>query len=106
MALMSPGVYIIDNDVTSFYPHMMNAVSFVTEVGETYYKDNTVEFYWVALGIGYTSVLNYEVETWTTQTFGSRGTWTLKGDERWLASDRKYYFANEQDRTLFLMKWG
>ena len=85
---------------------MMNTTGYVSEAGETYYKDNTVEFYWVKIKEGYESVLNYAVDDWVTQTFGPRGTWTLKGDERWIASDRTYYFAHEQDRTIFLMKWS
>lgn len=98
MALMSSGIYYCP-----YLPSMLTASGCIDEVGEMLEED-TIAFYWVKLNIGY--AVNYVVEAWTTETFGPRGTWTLKGDERWLASDGKYYFAHEQDRTLFLMKWS
>jgi hypothetical protein len=45
----------------------------------------------------------YNIEMWVRATFGD----ILWADEgRWVGSDRKYWFCNEGDRTLFLLKWA
>jgi hypothetical protein len=50
-----------------------------------------------------------DMETWCIKTFGSStDVWDFKMDNvgRWYANDRKFWFRNEQDRTLFILKWS
>lgn len=56
-----------------------------------------------------------EMEAWCTQTFGKASdVWDSVNPEsqfmwpelgRWYKNDRKFWFRNEADRTLFVMKW-
>lgn len=56
------------------------------------------------------------METWCVDTFGDRSnvwdiTTSCSGEVqwrehgRWFANDRKFWFRNERDRTLFILKW-
>ena len=50
-----------------------------------------------------------DMETWCIKTFGSSDdVWDFKTCNvgRWYANDRKFWFRNEQDRTLFILKWS
>lgn len=57
-----------------------------------------------------------DMENWCTETFGEAAeVWDLKSaDEqfiwpqvgRWYKNDRKFWFRNERDRTLFIMRWS
>jgi hypothetical protein len=50
-----------------------------------------------------------EMETWVCATFGPPSdVWDFKMDGvgRWYANDRKFWFRNERDRTLFIMRWS
>ena len=58
-----------------------------------------------------------DMETWCVDTFGDRSNvwditasysdeqlaWRERG--RWYANDRKFWFRNESDRTMFILKW-
>ena len=44
-----------------------------------------------------------EMGYWMIKTFGN-GDWMMDG--LWVGSDRKYWFRNEADRTMFLLKWS
>lgn len=52
-----------------------------------------------------------EMEKWCIQTFGEPGDmwesddWCWPETARWLKNNRKFWFRNERDRTLFIMKW-
>jgi hypothetical protein len=54
-----------------------------------------------------------EMETWVTETMGKHGGAIWGHDpkkaplpnERWYANNRKFWFRNEADRTLFVLKW-
>lgn len=52
-----------------------------------------------------------EMETWATKAFGDPGdVWpsqdfTWPEVPRWVANNRKFWFRNEADRTMFIMKW-
>ena len=41
---------------------------------------------------------------WITDTLGDSN-W-LKENALWVGSDRKYWFRDERDRTLFILKWS
>lgn len=51
------------------------------------------------------------IEAWVTQTFGEPGEIWPKDDfvwpecPRWVQNNRKFWFRNEADRTVFIMKW-
>lgn len=53
-----------------------------------------------------------DMETWTKQTFGEPGdVWPNQDfawpeSPRWVQNNRKFWFRDESDRTLFLMKWS
>lgn len=46
-----------------------------------------------------------EIEAWIEETCGPRGSWH-DPNCRWWASDRKYIFKNEEDRTMFVLRWS
>lgn len=52
-----------------------------------------------------------DMEAWCIQTFGNPGDmwessdWCWPETARWLKNNRKFWFRNEADRTLFVMKW-
>jgi hypothetical protein len=49
-----------------------------------------------------------DMEQWCTNTFGSAtDAWDFKMDSvgRWYANNRKFWFRNEADRTMFILKW-
>ena len=71
---------------------------------ETGYAENQPKWpYWV-------KPCNYSGEKWLdmadcmVETFGD-GNW-LNKNTRWVGSDKKYWFRDERDRTLFLLKWS
>ncbi len=50
-----------------------------------------------------------DMETWCIKTFGSStDVWDFKMDNvgRWYCNDRKFWFRNERDRTMFIMRWS
>jgi hypothetical protein len=48
------------------------------------------------------------MEKWATETFGAVGSvWALDPpSKRWYANDRRFWFRNEADRTMFILKWS
>jgi hypothetical protein len=56
-----------------------------------------------------------KMEDWCISTYGKTtgSIWAQEVDkstplvnERWYANNRKFWFRNEKDRTLFIMKWS
>lgn len=56
-----------------------------------------------------------EMEEWCHTVLGESGEiWTIKNDDefgwpenhRWYANNRKFWFKNEKDRTMFIMRWS
>jgi len=49
-----------------------------------------------------------EMEDWCISTYGAVGSvWALDPpSKRWYANDRRFWFRNESDRTLFILKWS
>ena len=48
-----------------------------------------------------------EMMAWTVETFGPTahdGVWTP--GMRWYANNAKFWFRNEQDLTMFILKWS
>jgi len=52
-----------------------------------------------------------EMEQWVIETMGPSTTSIWGGsppklDERWYANSAKFWFRDEQDRVLFLLRWA
>lgn len=62
--------------------------------------------YWVDITFsGHASYEKYsEVHAWVNDKFGAKSnTWN---NPRWSASNHKYWFKYEKDRTLFVLRWS
>lgn len=62
--------------------------------------------YWVELNLsGMRSYEEYtKVHEWVNDKFGHKtDSWN---NPRWSASNRKYWFKYEKDRTLFVLRWS
>ena len=52
-----------------------------------------------------------EMQEWAVQTYGESGKhiWgekeTPEPRQRWYMNNRKFWFRDEQDRTMFILKW-
>lgn len=46
-----------------------------------------------------------DIEHWIEDTCGPRGSWH-EPECRWWASNGKYIFKNEEDRTMFVLRWS
>lgn len=89
------------------------------EIGTSHEVDGDIEFFWVkpsqpnptmflwSTTVSKAEKRNAEIMTWCFNTYGPRGIWgvDLNPGARWHASDQKYYFRNEADRTLFVLRW-
>lgn len=53
-----------------------------------------------------------DMETWALDTYGGPGThiWGDKNApepaQRWYMNNRKFWFKNEKDRTMFILRWS
>jgi hypothetical protein len=51
-----------------------------------------------------------EMQQWAYASYGESGHPWLSPDDlvqcRWLANDRKFWFRNERDRTMFILRWS
>lgn len=74
-------------------------------------EDPDIEFkYWVSVTggsifhLGSKNRYYRNIHAWVEDTFGAKkpNTWSA---ERWFATDEKYYFKYEADRTLFVLRW-
>ena len=71
---------------------------------ETGYADNQPKWpYWVR-PINYSSREWNEINDWVVDTMGYSD-WGVEY-ARWVGSDRKYWFRNDSDRTMFILKWS
>ena len=71
---------------------------------ETGYADNQPKWpYWVR-PCNYSAPEWLEMNVWMLEIFGNCN-WHTE-NARWVGSDRKYWFRDERDRTLFLLKWS
>ena len=48
---------------------------------------------------------NRQINEWCEETYGPIGDWHDTAC-RWHASNRKYIFHNEADRTMFVLRWS
>jgi hypothetical protein len=59
--------------------------------------------YWVK-PLNYSAEEWLDMTDWMVETFGDTN-WSTPGG-RWVGSDRKFWFRDEADRTMFLLKWS
>ena len=71
---------------------------------ETGYADNQPKWpYWVK-PCNYASKDWHKIGQWMVETFG-HSDWSEEGAP-WVGSNYKYWFRDERDRTLFILKWS
>jgi len=71
---------------------------------ETGYADNQPKYpYWVK-PCNYASKDWHEMGEWVVKTFGHSDWATEHGP--WVASNYKYWFRDEADRTFFILRWS
>jgi len=71
---------------------------------ETGYADNQPKYpYWVQ-PYNYSAAEWLQINVWIIDTMGS-GDWSIEHG-RWVGSDRKYWFRDERDRTMFILRWS
>lgn len=102
---------MIANDIVGVQP-MFDVVHAEMKTGETYVDEASmygeangalVEWYWVKPGFRFAN-MHYEIalqedrKQWCIHTFGDAG-------QNWEFNAGKFCFANEADRTMFVLKW-
>lgn len=71
---------------------------------ETGYADNQPKWpYWVR-PCNYNEQEWYDMDEWLIDTMGDNN-WLTK-NARWVGSNQKYWFRDERDRTMFILKWS
>jgi hypothetical protein len=70
---------------------------------ETGYTDNQPKWpYWVKPH-NYSDLEWWAIDDWMVETFGESD-WAKTS--RWVGGNRKYWFRDEADRMLFLLRWS
>lgn len=100
---------VIAESIVNIQP--MTVPKLLMETGEGYYENGTVYYYWakisvVAFDLRDSVKKNEEILQWCFETYGAPGLWDLNDGQRWMSTNAKYYFANESDRMLFVLKWN
>ena len=71
---------------------------------ETGYADNQPKWpYWIR-PYNYDEQEWYDMDKWLLATMGQNN-W-LTENARWVGSNQKYWFRDERDRTMFILKWA
>lgn len=94
----------------------MAEARWVSELTDQFIADNTMKRletgyaeiqpqcpYWVRPH-NYDSTDWHNIGEWMVATFGDSD-WSVK-NASWVGSNYKYWFRDEQDRTMFIMKWS
>ena len=97
------------NIIAEEIPGVQPMTSQPMTVGENYNKARA-EF-WVTpaynIGIPWEDTVerNRAIREWCENTYGPKGDWH-DPDCRWHASNHRYIFHNEEDRTMFILRWS
>jgi len=68
------------------------------------YADNQPKWpYWVK-PLNYSTDEWFKMGYWIVDTMGYSD-WSVE-HARWVGTDRKYWFRDEQDRTMFILRWS
>jgi len=94
----------------------MSEAKWVSELADQFIRDLTTK----RLDVGYAGSqpkypywvrpLNYsirewdEMDDWVIDTIGYSD-WSVE-HSRWVGSDQKYWFRDERDRTMFILRWS
>lgn len=75
-----------------------------TKYLETGYADTQLKWpYWVR-PYYYSTTEFQEMTNWLIETMGNCNWFTENA--RWVGSDQKYWFRDERDRIMFILKWS
>lgn len=94
---------IINYDIESMYPHIMGTMYSLTPSlkisegtwhGAKYHSVEPILMPWDLM------------LEWSAARFGDQGDLFSNECCRWYANDRKFWFRNETDLTLFVLKWS
>ena len=101
LRLFSAGRAVGKSYISKIYNMMKEDTALVCEEGKVFGKT-----YYVVhpRGIGHSW---HNMTEWLIQTMGAtnkQGAWYP--DERWYANNSRFWFRNETDRTMFLMRWS
>jgi hypothetical protein len=71
--------------------------------GARFYTVEPVGGNWLDMQVWCTSTFGEAAEVWELKSTDEQFMWPEVG--RWYANNRKFWFRNEADRTLFVLKW-
>lgn len=102
------------NDIAGVQPMSIDTVV-PMETGEYHNTEEGADYHWVsppnpyawwlASGTSEKSRAHFKaIMDWCNDTYGPSQDWAFR-NRRWYANDRKYYFRNESDRTMFILRW-
>lgn len=72
--------------------------------GARYYRVEPVGGNWATMEAWCTETFGDAAEVWDLKSTGEQFIWPEAG--RWYKNDRKFWFRNERDRTMFIMRWS
>jgi hypothetical protein len=72
--------------------------------GARFYTVEPVGGNWMDMEVWCLKVFGPSAEVWDIKATGEQFIWPELG--RWYKNDRRFWFRNEQDRTLFILKWS
>lgn len=77
------------------------------ETGRTHKKGNSIEYYWVrppsTLSLTVGPKKDTELEEWCIDTFGPSIS-KDRPDGRWFCLSNKFYFVNQEDMAMFILR--
>lgn len=72
--------------------------------GARFYTVEPVGGNWMDMEVWCLKTFGPSAEVWEVKTSGEQFIWPELG--RWYKNDRKFWFRNERDRTMFIMRWS
>lgn len=72
--------------------------------GVRYYTVEPVGGNWMDMEKWCTKTFGDAAEVWDIKSTGEQFIWPEAG--RWYKNDRRFWFRNERDRTMFILKWS
>lgn len=77
------------------------------EIGKTYNRDGSIEYHWVkppaTLSLFVGEKKDTELIEWCEHTFGHQMT-AIGKDGRWFHTAHKFYFVDEKDMAMFVLR--
>jgi hypothetical protein len=94
---------VIDRDINTLYPEVLNMASLMpakliigkyVDSGNTYTSIMPIQPDWV------------DILRWANEIFGPPGDIHSDKLDRWYISAGNFYFANEEDANMFVLRWS